>query len=458
MTITDPFPSIQKAVNKALRNPVNASKKQASSIEDINGAKVFVNPTLEQTKGLLEKSKDHLLRAILDPATGDLYFWDAWMADHAGIVHYFGLPIDVETVAAGDNYLWTIGDGNEIDYLFQKRNRRLRRLPKQAAISGHIVNDILEVVESSGGITYNMNQGNLAYSDNYSVSIYPQREKIVTGVADYEDIQNYINENEDLLIQPNNSFGVWSNKGQVYYDIVITIPDREEALKLGRENNQLEIWDLKNMVGIPTGIVRAFSKKDIVKKAIIKKDRPYIDAHISGDLVWIDMIHVPKEDRGKGIGTKLYKDWEAKLPKNIKLVRIMAADTDGSGTSDNFWKNLGFNYTYGEGRESLDYEYQQWMQKGVNGHPDPEPIVVDKTASLNKKAEESSLTEQDQNEIAAKWTPLMNIALNNYADAVKNGHAPERAFKYALSSTENLGKIQPANLQEAINTYLGPVK
>ena len=33
-----------------------------------------------------------------------------------------------------------------------------------------------------------------------------------------------------------------------------------------------------------------------------------------------------------------------------------------------------------------------------------------------------------------------------------------RAFKYALSLQKNLGKIQPVQLQEAINTYLGPVK
>jgi len=138
---------------------------------------------------------------------------------------------------------------------------------KQADISGQTVRDILEVIESSGGITYNMQQGNLAGTPNYSVSVYPGREKIVDGVADFDDIENYIEANEDLLSQSSNSFGVWSNKGQVYYDVVVTIPDREEALKLARENNQLAIWDLKNMIEIPTGVIRAFNKKDIVKKA-----------------------------------------------------------------------------------------------------------------------------------------------------------------------------------------------
>jgi hypothetical protein len=269
--ISDPFPSIQKAVNKALRNPVKASlNKQASSIEDVNGAKVFVNPTIEQVKALLKNSKDNLLRAVLDPATGDLYFWDAWMADHAGIVRYFGLPIDVETVAAGDNYLWTLGDDNEIDWLYEKCARRLQRLKrpnrKQADLSGQTVRDILEVVESSGGITYNMTQGNLAQTNNYSVSVYPEREKVVS-VIDFDEIERYIIDNEDLLRDPNNSLGIWSHEGQTWLDVVVTIPNKEQALELGREHGQLTIWDLKNMKEIPTGVVRAFNKQDIAKKA-----------------------------------------------------------------------------------------------------------------------------------------------------------------------------------------------
>jgi hypothetical protein len=211
---------------------------------------------------------------------------------------------------------------------------------KQAAISGQTVRDILEVIESSGGITYSMQQGNLAGTPNYSVSVYPEREKIVDGVADFDDIENYIEANEDLLSQSSNSFGVWSNKGQVYYDVVVTLSDREEALKLGRENNQLAIWDLKNSQEIPTGVVRAFNKKDIVKKA-----------------------------------------------------------------------------------------------------------------------EESILPEDYQNQVAAKWCPAMNIALVNYSQAVKNGHEASRAFDYALQSVSNIdSSIKEADLREAISTYLGPVK
>jgi predicted GNAT superfamily acetyltransferase len=106
-------------------------------------------------------------------------------------------------------------------------------------------------------------------------------------------------------------------------------------------------------------------------------DNPYIDARMSGDTtVWIDMIHVPKQQRGQGIGTRYYREWEAKLPKTVKLVRLLAADTgSGRGNSDQFWELLGFNWQY-KG-ENLDYEAEHMMWKGVNGHPTPATVDVD---------------------------------------------------------------------------------
>jgi hypothetical protein len=137
---------------------------------------------------------------------------------------------------------------------------------KQADINGHFINDILKSIESTGGVTYNLSKGNLAGTNNYSVSVYPEKEKIVS-LVDFEEIENYIDSNEDLLSDPNNSFGAWVNGSQVYLDIVVTIPDKQKALNLARTHNQLAIYDLAQGKEIPTGIVRAFSKQDIVKKA-----------------------------------------------------------------------------------------------------------------------------------------------------------------------------------------------
>jgi len=96
---------------------------------------------------------------------------------------------------------------------------------------------------------------------------------------------------------------------------------------------------------------------------------PKIAAHISGNVAIIDMILVSKKDRRKGLGTAAYKKWEKELPKNIKLVRVFAADT-GDGNSDNFWKSLGFNYVYDD--PGFDYESIHTMWKAVNGHRIPQ--------------------------------------------------------------------------------------
>jgi len=39
-------------------------------------------------------------------------------------------------------------------------------------------------------------------------------------------------------------------------------------------------------------------------------NKPFINAHLSGEnVLWIDMMLVPKEQRGKGIGTQFYQEW-----------------------------------------------------------------------------------------------------------------------------------------------------
>lgn len=101
---------------------------------------------------------------------------------------------------------------------------------------------------------------------------------------------------------------------------------------------------------------------------------PYIHAHRSGDTIWIDMMEVPEGQRRKGVGANVYQQWEASLPPDIKLVRLMAADT-GSGKSNGFWEAMGFDYQY-DG-DDLDYETSQYMWKGVNGHPTPPTVIVD---------------------------------------------------------------------------------
>jgi ribosomal protein S18 acetylase RimI-like enzyme len=99
---------------------------------------------------------------------------------------------------------------------------------------------------------------------------------------------------------------------------------------------------------------------EIMTEAALKG--PYIHAHMSGEhAVWIDMMSVPSNQRGKGVGRRYYEKWESELPKTVALVLLVPADTgSGSGPSNGFWEAMGY-----------EYRDNECMWKGVNGHPTP---------------------------------------------------------------------------------------
>lgn len=103
-------------------------------------------------------------------------------------------------------------------------------------------------------------------------------------------------------------------------------------------------------------------------------DAPYVDSHGNPELVWLDMLYVPKAQRGRGIGRKTYEAWEAGLPKTVRLILIHAGDS-GSGDSAGFWEAMGFAFRY-DG-ENLSYEACCAMAKGINGHPTPSTLRVE---------------------------------------------------------------------------------
>jgi hypothetical protein len=121
---------------------------------------------------------------------------------------------------------------------------------KQAAISGEIINHILNLIHQNGGATWNMSKGNLVGQPYFAVATFPEKEQIVAE-ADFENLEEYIINNESLLSNPNNSFGAWVSGGKTYYDIVVTLADKNEAMELGLKHNQLAIFDLKELKEIP---------------------------------------------------------------------------------------------------------------------------------------------------------------------------------------------------------------
>lgn len=109
--------------------------------------------------------------------------------------------------------------------------------------------------------------------------------------------------------------------------------------------------------------------------------KTFIDAVCYDTVAEVIMLFVDEKERGKGVGTKTYEDFEKSLPKNIQRVKLFAADT-GSGNSNDFWEKLGFDYVYtsdcaDELKSAVGYEGFYTMHKGVNGFKTPEAIFVE---------------------------------------------------------------------------------
>jgi GNAT superfamily N-acetyltransferase len=107
----------------------------------------------------------------------------------------------------------------------------------------------------------------------------------------------------------------------------------------------------------------------------------HIDAHgVGNDKVYIEWFLVPKDLRGRGVGTAAYRQWEKGLPKTVRYVTLNAVDS-GHGYSGPFWESLGFVYKwdYGYAPDVSDrlYESSHFMIKGVGRTLTPKTVSID---------------------------------------------------------------------------------
>jgi predicted GNAT superfamily acetyltransferase len=95
-----------------------------------------------------------------------------------------------------------------------------------------------------------------------------------------------------------------------------------------------------------------------------------INAHRSGNMIWIDMMHVPTNKRGTGQDRLYYEQWEDALPADIVYIRLIPVDA-GNGKADGFWEAMGFDYMY---HDDVDEDIPPDMVKGINGNATPASI------------------------------------------------------------------------------------
>ena len=101
------------------------------------------------------------------------------------------------------------------------------------------------------GLTLNIKNGTEFIADTgYMVSLYGHEETHSVYSLTIDDIRTYIFANFYPLRKSRHFFGMWRNLDKVYLDVSVYVPTFEDAVRLGRENNQLAIFDLANKTEI----------------------------------------------------------------------------------------------------------------------------------------------------------------------------------------------------------------
>lgn len=89
-------------------------------------------------------------------------------------------------------------------------------------------------------------------TSGYAVSVHPDASQMFDHVTSL-DLIDYVIRNYDLLILPGRVFGGWRNpsSGYVYLDVSVVTHDLEEAMALGRDHEQLAIYDFSERSSLP---------------------------------------------------------------------------------------------------------------------------------------------------------------------------------------------------------------
>jgi hypothetical protein len=126
-------------------------------------------------------------------------------------------------------------------------NRRTR-LPKPITVE--VAADRIEQIHAEhGGATFSLYFGDMLGQGLYAVSLFPEPETALTIAgkdAPADVLRAFIGANRELLLDPRLCIGTWYQEDMdiTFIDIVAVLPDRETALALGRQYNQIAVYDL----------------------------------------------------------------------------------------------------------------------------------------------------------------------------------------------------------------------
>lgn len=106
----------------------------------------------------------------------------------------------------------------------------------------NIKNIIEEIKENKGG-TYNKEYKTIDAKQGFMVSLQGYEKKCRTD----EETEKAIMENMEIVRGLDNAYlGAWIDEGITYIDISVLVENKEDAIELGKVNNQLAIYDIQN--------------------------------------------------------------------------------------------------------------------------------------------------------------------------------------------------------------------
>jgi hypothetical protein len=127
-------------------------------------------------------------------------------------------------------------------------------------VSAKLTQSILDRVKANGGLSVNMKDGSEP-TKGYMVAS-PVKQAPVVDADDFFNpakgrkiLGDFVKANKKDLGGGKKYLGLWHNKedNKVYLDVSENVQDKSTATRLGRERNQISIWDVVNFEEIGTG-------------------------------------------------------------------------------------------------------------------------------------------------------------------------------------------------------------
>jgi hypothetical protein len=136
-------------------------------------------------------------------------------------------------------------------YLSNRRTRLPRSIPVEEAAT-----QIERLHGENGGATFSLYFENVVGQELFAVSLYPERSVQVRGrLIPARRLRSFLAQNQDLLRDPRIAIGTWYNEDDdtTYLDVTAMLSEREQAISLGQQYNQIAIYDLLRDEEINTG-------------------------------------------------------------------------------------------------------------------------------------------------------------------------------------------------------------